>query len=152
MGHPAEIDEHGADDDHGRDGERGKQADPEADAAVRKNELGIAAGQGDPNLVGQKCAHRNREDEAGSPHDGDAKGEPKRECKKSLRHDLKACRRHATDRRVEAFLNFTCDRRNDTIEKQADVAQLVEQLIRNQQVVSSSLTVGSRFGRARDLS
>jgi hypothetical protein len=29
-------------------------------------------------------------------------------------------------------------------EKQADVAQLVEQLIRNQQVVSSSLTVGSR--------
>ena len=28
---------------------------------------------------------------------------------------------------------------------QADVAQLVEQLIRNQQVVSSSLTVGSRF-------
>jgi hypothetical protein len=30
-------------------------------------------------------------------------------------------------------------------EKQADVAQLVEQLIRNQQVVSSSLTVGSRI-------
>ena len=28
---------------------------------------------------------------------------------------------------------------------QADVAQLVEQLIRNQQVVSSSLTVGSRI-------
>jgi hypothetical protein len=28
-------------------------------------------------------------------------------------------------------------------EQQADVAQLVEQLIRNQQVVSSSLTVGS---------
>jgi hypothetical protein len=28
-------------------------------------------------------------------------------------------------------------------EEQADVAQLVEQLIRNQQVVSSSLTVGS---------
>jgi hypothetical protein len=33
--------------------------------------------------------------------------------------------------------------RKDTIEEQADVAQLVEQLIRNQQVVSSSLTVGS---------
>jgi hypothetical protein len=31
------------------------------------------------------------------------------------------------------------------LETQADVAQLVEQLIRNQQVVSSSLTVGSRF-------
>jgi hypothetical protein len=31
----------------------------------------------------------------------------------------------------------------DTIKEQADVAQLVEQLIRNQQVVSSSLTVGS---------
>ena len=30
-------------------------------------------------------------------------------------------------------------------EQQADVAQLVEQLIRNQQVVSSSLTVGSTF-------
>jgi hypothetical protein len=29
----------------------------------------------------------------------------------------------------------------------ADVAQLVEQLIRNQQVVSSSLTVGSRTPR-----
>ena len=35
--------------------------------------------------------------------------------------------------------------RNDTIEEKADVAQLVEQLIRNQQVVSSSLTVGSMF-------
>jgi hypothetical protein len=34
---------------------------------------------------------------------------------------------------------------NDTIEEQADVAQLVEQLIRNQQVVSSSLTVGSNI-------
>ena len=33
--------------------------------------------------------------------------------------------------------------------EQADVAQLVEQLIRNQQVVSSSLTVGSRFGLKR---
>ncbi len=31
------------------------------------------------------------------------------------------------------------------MEKWADVAQLVEQLIRNQQVVSSSLTVGSRL-------
>ena len=30
-------------------------------------------------------------------------------------------------------------------EHQADVAQLVEQLIRNQQVVSSSLTVGSTY-------
>ena len=40
---------------------------------------------------------------------------------------------------------FTAIRRNDTIEEQADVAQLVEQLIRNQQVVSSSLTVGSRI-------
>jgi hypothetical protein len=50
---------------------------------------------------------------------------------------------------------FTSIRPNDTIEgagqceeqckKQADVAQLVEQLIRNQQVVSSSLTVGSRI-------
>jgi hypothetical protein len=31
--------------------------------------------------------------------------------------------------------------------KRADVAQLVEQLIRNQQVVSSSLTVGSKYKR-----
>ena len=39
---------------------------------------------------------------------------------------------------------FTESHGNDTIvEEQADVAQLVEQLIRNQQVVSSSLTVGS---------
>jgi hypothetical protein len=39
---------------------------------------------------------------------------------------------------------FTETRGDDTIVKeQADVAQLVEQLIRNQQVVSSSLTVGS---------
>ena len=41
-------------------------------------------------------------------------------------------------------VNFTQDGYNDTIaEEFADVAQLVEQLIRNQQVVSSSLTVGS---------
>ncbi len=40
--------------------------------------------------------------------------------------------------------NFTQIGGNDTIvEEHADVAQLVEQLIRNQQVVSSSLTVGS---------
>src|SRR5271170_4101216 len=45
---------------------------------------------------------------------------------------------------ISAFA-FTAIRRNDTIERQADVAQLVEQLIRNQQVVSSSLTVGSRI-------
>jgi hypothetical protein len=39
---------------------------------------------------------------------------------------------------------FTEEEAFDTIvEEQADVAQLVEQLIRNQQVVSSSLTVGS---------
>ena len=40
--------------------------------------------------------------------------------------------------------SFTEHGHNDTILKEhADVAQLVEQLIRNQQVVSSSLTVGS---------
>jgi hypothetical protein len=44
-----------------------------------------------------------------------------------------------------AAWNFTAIRRNVTIDRQADVAQLVEQLIRNQQVVSSSLTVGSRL-------
>jgi hypothetical protein len=33
--------------------------------------------------------------------------------------------------------------------KYADVAQLVEQLIRNQQVVSSSLTVGSKMSSER---
>ena len=42
--------------------------------------------------------------------------------------------------------NFTGGAPNDTIGKEAaDVAQLVEQLIRNQQVVSSSLTVGSNI-------
>ncbi len=42
------------------------------------------------------------------------------------------------------LLAFTEYGHNGTILKeQADVAQLVEQLIRNQQVVSSSLTVGS---------
>jgi hypothetical protein len=40
--------------------------------------------------------------------------------------------------------NFTESERNDTILKeQADVAQLVEQLIRNQQVIGSSPIVGS---------
>jgi hypothetical protein len=41
-------------------------------------------------------------------------------------------------------LNFTENQRNGTItEEQADVAQLVEQLIRNQQVIGSSPIVGS---------
>ena len=41
-------------------------------------------------------------------------------------------------------LNFTEAERNDTIlEECADVAQLVEQLIRNQQVIGSSPIVGS---------
>ena len=42
-----------------------------------------------------------------------------------------------------ARFNFTFDERNDTIGEQAEVAQLVEQLIRNQQVVGSSPTFGS---------
>jgi hypothetical protein len=41
--------------------------------------------------------------------------------------------------------NFTFQSGNDTIEEQAEVAQLVEQLIRNQQVVGSSPTFGSSF-------
>ena len=42
------------------------------------------------------------------------------------------------------LLNFTEGGRNDTIsEGYADVAQLVEQLIRNQQVIGSSPIVGS---------
>jgi hypothetical protein len=45
---------------------------------------------------------------------------------------------------LRGLLNFTEGEHNGTIfEEHADVAQLVEQLIRNQQVVSSSLTVGS---------
>ena len=42
-----------------------------------------------------------------------------------------------------ARFNFTFHERNDTIGKRAEVAQLVEQLIRNQQVVGSSPTFGS---------
>ena len=42
-----------------------------------------------------------------------------------------------------ALFNFTFRERNDTIEERAEVAQLVEQLIRNQQVVGSSPTFGS---------
>jgi hypothetical protein len=45
--------------------------------------------------------------------------------------------------RTAHFSTLPPIRRDDTIEEHADVAQLVEQLIRNQQVVSSSLTVGS---------
>jgi hypothetical protein len=41
--------------------------------------------------------------------------------------------------------NFTFQSRNDTIEEQAEVAQLVEQLIRNQQVVGSTPIFGSSF-------
>ena len=39
--------------------------------------------------------------------------------------------------------NFTEGERNDTIERKAEVAQLVEQLIRNQQVIGSSPIFGS---------
>ena len=42
-----------------------------------------------------------------------------------------------------ARFNFTFHERNDTIGEWAEVAQLVEQLIRNQQVVGSSPTFGS---------
>ncbi len=46
---------------------------------------------------------------------------------------------------LHAMANFTGIPRNDTIgEEIADVAQLVEQLIRNQQVIGSSPIVGSR--------
>ena len=47
-------------------------------------------------------------------------------------------------RRSVGLVNFTGGQRNDTIVKEhADVAQLVEQLIRNQQVIGSSPIVGS---------
>jgi hypothetical protein len=47
-------------------------------------------------------------------------------------------------RRQLVLLNFTEAGHNDTIfEERADVAQLVEQLIRNQQVIGSSPIVGS---------
>ena len=42
-------------------------------------------------------------------------------------------------------VNFTFPRCNDTIREQAKVAQLVEQLIRNQQVIGSSPIFGSSF-------
>ena len=42
-----------------------------------------------------------------------------------------------------ARFNFTFDECNDTIGEQAEVAQLVEQLIRNQQVVGSTPIFGS---------
>ena len=42
-----------------------------------------------------------------------------------------------------AGFNFTFHECNDTIGERAEVAQLVEQLIRNQQVVGSSPTFGS---------
>jgi hypothetical protein len=52
--------------------------------------------------------------------------------------------KEVTLEQLDWLLAFTEYRHNGTILKeQADVAQLVEQLIRNQQVVSSSLTVGS---------
>ena len=52
--------------------------------------------------------------------------------------------RRRTDQAYQPNVNFTEKGCNGTIlEEPADVAQLVEQLIRNQQVVSSSLTVGS---------
>jgi hypothetical protein len=47
-------------------------------------------------------------------------------------------------RQLVRLLNFTEAGHNDTIfEERADVAQLVEQLIRNQQVIGSSPIVGS---------
>ena len=43
--------------------------------------------------------------------------------------------------------NFTASGGNDTIKEQAEVAQLVEQLIRNQQVVGPTPIFGSTFHR-----
>ena len=64
------------------------------------------------------------------------------------RIDLHGQKYTAIPERVRAFqgLRAPLPSSGATIQSkmQADVAQLVEQLIRNQQVVSSSLTVGSR--------
>jgi hypothetical protein len=49
-------------------------------------------------------------------------------------------------------LNFTAGRHNGTINRKAEVAQLVEQLIRNQQVVGSSPTFGSTLSSAITIS
>ena len=43
----------------------------------------------------------------------------------------------------ELIAGFTGEQRNDTIDREAEVAQLVEQLIRNQQVAGSSPAFGS---------
>jgi hypothetical protein len=65
------------------------------------------------------------------------------------RIDLHGQKYTAIPERVRAFqgLRAPLPSSGATIQSkmQADVAQLVEQLIRNQQVVSSSLTVGSRI-------
>jgi hypothetical protein len=53
--------------------------------------------------------------------------------------------KHREDKPGRLYLQLA--QRYNRKEQQADVAQLVEQLIRNQQVVSSSLTVGSSFLR-----
>ena len=67
------------------------------------------------------------------------------------RHRLLECK--PTPAVTFCLPGFTGYEHNDTILKeQADVAQLVEQLIRNQQVVSSSLTVGSSLPHIPDSS
>jgi len=61
-----------------------------------------------------------------------------------------ACRKAGGDFALRQ--NFTGDGHNDTIEWQAEVAQLVEQLIRNQQVAGSNPAFGSILSPIQSMS
>ena len=139
---PADIEQHGADDHEARNGQRGQHAGPKADPVNGDKEGRLAAGEGQPGCGREKGAHRDRDEDSGDPDDCDSEGELNSQCHFGI---LLEGGFNSNPAVQCARINFTFRERNDTIGERAEVAQLVEQLIRNQQVVGSSPTFGSIF-------
>jgi hypothetical protein len=136
---PTDIGQHRSSNHQRGDGQGGQQTGPESHPAEGDEQRSPISGQGKAILIREQRSHRDRKQKTRRPNNRD----PERKLD-SLIHLVVPISLNGRIRAVRRLLNFTEARRDDTIlEEHADVAQLVEQLIRNQQVIGSSPIVGS---------
>ena len=137
---PADVEQQGTDDDEARDGQGRQHAGPKADSVIRNEESRLATGESEPERGGEQGADGDRNQDSCDPDDCDSEGELN--CQRHVGFLLQRGLIGMSAKRLARF-NFTFHECNDTIGEQAEVAQLVEQLIRNQQVVGSTPIFGS---------
>ena len=167
---PTDVGEHRAADDKRRNNQGGENAGPKTHATKRYKQDAVFACKVDACLIRQKGLYSHCNQKAGSPDEGNSERELKGDVHHRIdgsslvQFHLSFGTYHFKGRErlwigCLSSPGFTEQRGNDTIEGDADfgasfacsqrpasladVAQLVEQLIRNQQVIGSSPIVGS---------